>query len=161
MSILSFKNDKTFKFSNISKCENTIRSTWKDLKVDLANKKFLYNDISAALTTDFLKTFNDIFLRCKNLLEKRAKEILSYDFNIVRAAHIKNCKGLLNYERFIPNKDYMTFSNRFSPKGVEWLYLAIGPRDKNGRGFSIAEKCSLKERCASVGKQYALCHFKL
>ena len=31
-----------------------------------------------------------------------------------------------NGNRFIPNSQYIKDDNRFSPKGVEWLYLALG-----------------------------------
>ena len=30
------------------------------------------------------------------------------------------------YERFIPKKEFIKNDNRFSPPGVEWLYLALG-----------------------------------
>lgn len=34
-----------------------------------------------------------------------------------------------NYERFVPRKEFIKDDNRFSPQGVEWLYLAIGTED--------------------------------
>ena len=67
-------------------------------------------------------------------------EPLVYDFfRLEISITIKDLEGLLvgrgavlsgnevpDYERFIPKKEYIKKDNRFSPPGVEWLYLALG-----------------------------------
>lgn len=52
-----------------------------------------------------------------------------------------------DYERFIPKKD-----NRFSPPGVEWIYLALGNE------VDIHE-CSQAECRAKEGDRFGFCHF--
>ena len=41
-----------------------------------------------------------------------------------------------NYGRFLPDSRYIKEDNRFSPAGVEWLYLAIGNTE------SIIKECA-------------------
>lgn len=60
---------------------------------------------------------------------------------------------MANYA-FIDWKDNITKHNRFSPPGVEWLYLAIGDP-------CVAETCALKECRAEAGELFGLCQFKL
>jgi hypothetical protein len=150
-----------FNFSENEKNEKIIRETWDSFRYDLANKFFRYDDIDAALDTVFLKVFNDIFSHGYKWLEKELWEVLNSSTDIVRAAHIKDGAPTPNYDRFIPNAKFITSHNRFSPPGVEWLYLAIGTNSKHGTELSIAEKCALKECRASIGDHYALCCFRL
>ena len=64
-----------------------------------------------------------------------------------------------DYERFIPKTEFIKDDNRFSPQGVEWLYLAFAPK-KPSRGLTNAEKCALNECRAIKGEEFALCKFK-
>jgi len=150
-----------FEFSEIEELENIIRKKWESFRGDLASKLFRYDDIDTALHTDFLKVFDEIFSNGRNLFEKELSEVLNSSTDIARAAHIKNGAPTPNYVRFIPNAKFMTSHNRFSPPGVEWLYLAIGTNSKHGTELSIAEKCALKECRTSIGDHYALCCFRL
>lgn len=72
----------------------------------------------------------------------------------MRAGRLRPTDPDPTYSRFIPNKDYITKHNRFSPPGVEWLYLAIGDP-------CVAETCALKECRAVAGELFGLCQFKL
>jgi hypothetical protein len=150
-----------FDFSEIEKSERTIRKTWESFRSDLSNKIFRYDDIDSALDTVFLKVFNDLFSHGHDWLKKELCDVLNSSTDIIRAAHIKDGDPKPNYDRFIPNTKYITSHNRFSPPGVEWLYLAIGTNSKRGTEFSLAEKCALKECRASIGDHYALCCFRL
>lgn len=149
-----------YNFLGIENCERIIKVTWSQFRLELANKKFRYNEIDAALKTTFLHVFDDLFVHGHSLLEKKVIDALSPDSSIMRAAHIKDGDPDPDYNRFIPTAKYITTHNRFSPPGMEWLYLAIGPGNDCGTGFSIAEKCALKECRASAGDHYALCSFK-
>lgn len=150
-----------FGFSENEEYEKIIRETWESFRNDLANKLFLYNEIDNALYTGFLKAFNEFFSHGYKWLEKDLCEVLNSDTDVVRAAHINDGSPTPNYDRFIPNSTFITSHNRFSPPGVEWLYLAIGTKNTNGTMLSITEKCALKECRASIGDHYALCRFKL
>jgi hypothetical protein len=69
--------------------------------------------------------FDDLFQHCHRFLEKRADEILNTNTRVVRAARIKHGAPAPAYDRFIPKAEFITEGNRFSPQGVEWLYLAF------------------------------------
>ena len=51
-----------FDFGDIKKSEATIKNTWNEFRVALANKTFKYDEVDLALTTTFLKVFDDLFL---------------------------------------------------------------------------------------------------
>ena len=59
------------------------------------------------------------------------------------------------YERFIPKKEFIKNDNRFSPPGVEWLYLALGNE-------SDIHQCAQAECRAHVGMNLdsAISHLK-
>lgn len=61
----------------------------------------------------------------------------------------------VDYERFLPKAEFITQSNRFSPVGVEWLYLAVSRRETR------AEECTIKECRASSGNRFGICTFAL
>lgn len=147
---------KVFDFSEIEKSEATIQRTWDEFRKALTKKAFAYNDIQSALGTTFLRVFDDLFTHNKGFLEVKIEEVFSSDSNIVRAARLSDCDPVPGYDRFIPNSKYIKDSNRFSPIGGEWLYLAIGTRASN-----ISEQCALQECRAKLGERFALCDFRL
>jgi RES domain-containing protein len=59
-----------------------------------------------------------------------------------------------DYERFIPKKEFIKKDNRFSPPGVEWLYLALGNE-------TDIHECSQAECRAEAGNRFGFCHFAL
>lgn len=63
-------------------------------------------------------------------------------------------KEIVNYERFIPKKEFIKESNRFSPKEIEWLYLAIG-------GESEIKQCAKAECRAPIGDRLGFCDFEI
>ena len=147
---------QVFDFSEIEKSEATIQRTWDEFRNALTKKDFAYNEIQGALGTTFLHVFDDLFSHNKGFLEVNIEDVFTTDSNIVRAARISDCDAVPGYDRFIPNSKYIKDSNRFSPVGIEWLYLAIGMRSCN-----IAEQCALQECRAKLGEKFALCDFRL
>ena len=61
----------------------------------------------------------------------------------------------VSYDRFLPKAEFINEDNRFSPVGVEWLYLAWS-NDKN-----LADKCTIKECRASTGNRFGICSFEI
>ncbi len=115
-----------FEFSDISKSEETIQRTWEDFSSALATGVFSYNELDAAkANTTFLKVFDDLFSHCHPFFDVSAESILACPTTLMRAGRLRPADPDPTYSRFIPNKDYITKPNRFSPPGVEWLYLAI------------------------------------
>ena len=144
-----------FEFSDISKSEETIQRTWADFRSALATGVFSYNELDAAkANTTFLKVFDDLFSHCHPFFDVSAESILACPTTLMRAGRLRPADPDPTYSRFIPNKDYITKHNRFSPPGVEWLYLAIGDP-------CVAETCALKECRAVAGELFGLCQFKL
>ena len=147
--------EQLFNFSDISKSEDAICSTWDLLRSDLANKSFKYNELDKALTRSFMKSFDAIFSECHYLFDFRLKDVFNMDTHVLRAARIETEDPIPAYSRFIPDKEYITDHNRFSPPGVEWLYLAF---DKEF-GLVNAETCALRECRAHKGECFAICDF--
>ncbi len=144
-----------FEFSDISKNEKTIQRTWENFRSALATGVFSYNELDAAKANiTFLKVFNDLFSHCHPFFDASAESILSCPTTLMRAVRLLPADPDPTYSRFIPNKNYITKHNRFSPPGVEWLYLAMGDP-------CVAKNCALKECRAVTGELFSLCQFKL
>ena len=67
----------------------------------------------------------------------------------------------VDYNRFMPISKYITEDNRFSPPGVEWLYLAGGYKGDLEKKIEDAEKCTIKECKAAIGDRFGICHFMI
>ena len=106
-----------------------------------------------------MKVFDDLFRNAHQYLDKKLQDVLSAQKDVIRAARISMGEPKPNYERFIPKSEFITSANRFSPKGVEWLYLAFSP--KNSETNSNAERCALKECRANAGDRFAICNFAI
>ena len=144
-----------FHFSKINKSEEIIQRTWNDFRSALAIGSFSYDDIVCAKSrTTFLKVFDELFSNCHQELDITMQAALSPTTTLMRAGKLNPNDPEPTYSRFIPNKEYITDHNRFSPPGVEWLYLAVGD-------FDTAKKCALKECRASLGDTFGLCEFRL
>ena len=142
-------------YSGRDKCERTIREKWDTFRSDLANGRFKYDDIKKAkIKTDFMASFDDIFSNCHKYFDSSLSAVLSRPTVTVRAGKLMTDDPEPTYSRFIPDKKYITEHNRFSPPGVEWLYLSIG-------NLEDAEMCALKECRASDGDKFGLCEFRL
>ena len=154
--------NKIFDFSDLDKeeTEKTLQKTWDDFRQKLANKDFLYSDIDYALESTFLRVFDDFFQHSHQFLEVKADHVLTADTGVVRAARMDPDVPRPDYERFLPKAELITKDNRFSPPGVEWLYLAFS-QERSASKLNVEEMCALKECRAKVGETFALCEFKL
>ena len=56
-------NAPLFDFGDIKKSEITIKNTWNEFQAALANKTFKYDEVESAMTTTFLKVFEDVYKR--------------------------------------------------------------------------------------------------
>lgn len=59
------------------------------------------------------------------------------------------------YDRLLPVSKFITEDNRFSPPGIEWLYLAVGENQ------DITQKGAEKECRAMQGERFAFCNFEI
>lgn len=140
-----------FDFGRIENSEKAIRKTWTDFRNSLANGEFTYDEIEKAKKSTFLKTYDDLFNQHSGI-EHKTITIKNLDGLLIGRGTILDDNEVPNYERFIPKKEYIKRDNRFSPPGVEWLYLAIGNE------LDI-HQCSQAECRVEKGNRFGFCHF--
>lgn len=143
-----------FDFGDIKVLENSIKQTWYDYRAKLALKEEKFDEVFNIEDYVFLKQYDDLFHKnsgfALNTIEIKA---LSDKYLFGRGTILKP-QEIPEYERFIPKKEYIKNVNRFSPPGIEWLYLAVGNEK------SIHE-CSQNECRAKSGDRFGFCHFAI
>ena len=143
---------KIFDFSAIEKSEQAIRKTWSEFRDCLAQGLFTYEEIDLAKKQTFLKTYDDLFLQHSGI-EYKTITIRDLKSQIIgRGTKLKDDESP-NHDRFLPKKEYIKEDNRFSPPGIEWLYLAIGQEDD-------IHQCAAAECRAKTGDRFGFCHFQ-
>lgn len=150
------KSALIFNEESLSHSEDTLKQTWIEFGNALAHKKFEYTDTDNALTVTFLRQFDQWF---QGIGKSEMSVTLSDFFNsnyVGRGTIIKPSESLETppYDRLLPFSKFITEDNRFSPSGVEWLYLATGNTQH------IIQECAEKECRAKNGERFAFCNFK-
>lgn len=143
---------KIFDFSDIEKSENAIHKTWGEFRDCLAKGLFTYEEIDRAKEQAFLKTYDDLF-RQHSGIEHKTTTIKDIKYQILGRGTKLKADETPNHDRFLPKKEYIKEDNRFSPPGVEWLYLAIGNEDD-------IHKCAAAECRTKNGDRFGFCHFQ-
>lgn len=141
---------------SLAHSEEAIRRTWTEFGCALARKDFEYTDTDNALSVTFLRQFDSWF---QGIGKSEMTVSLSKFFNseyVGRGTIIKSSEPQETppYDRLLPVSKYITEDNRFSPPGVEWLYLATGETQ------NIIQECAEKECRAKQGDHFAFCNFK-
>lgn len=141
-----------FEFQDVTKSVETIIRTWDEYRQALARKDFYYNEVDKALNLVFLKQFDNMHTYMNKELQLKLNDVNSKV--LLRGTILK--KGEVpDYNRMIPNAEYITKDNRFSPPGIEWLYLSLGET----RNDSIM--CSQAECRKKSQDRFASCEFKV
>lgn len=137
------------------KCEETMLKTWNALKDALAEGKFTIYDTEDAKKEKFLHQYDDLFRNNFGILNLTTTiSKLKDAYFAGRGTTLKQDENP-DYERFIPKKEFITSDNRFSPEGVEWLYIAIALHDQD----EISKRCAEAECRASAGSRFGFCQF--
>ncbi|WP_314962439.1 RES domain-containing protein [Peptostreptococcus stomatis] len=144
--------DTILNFNDRKNTEKNIRDIWKEFRECLANGEFSYNQIEKAKQTKFLKSYDDLFCQHSGIKENTIT-IGELKSNVIGRGSILSKEEIPNYERFLPKEEFINEDNRFSPSGVEWLYLVIGNEKK-------IRKCAELECRAKNGDRFGFCHFK-
>lgn len=144
--------NSVFDFSGIDKSEIAIRNTWSEFREALANGVFTYDEVDKAKKYIFLKQYDDLFHQHSGIEHTTVciKDVKKY--LIGRGTNLDDSENP-DYERFIPKEHYIKYHNRFSPPGVEWLYLAIGETEEE------IHNCAQAECRAKPGNKFGFCHF--
>lgn len=141
-----------FDFGDIKNNERTIRKTWDEFRAALSSGTFSYDNIEEAKKCTFLKVYNDLF-HDNFGIEHSTIKLTDLDGTQVGRGCVLKKDEAPDYERFIPKKEFITADNRFSPPGVEWLYLALGNE-------TAIHQCAQAECRTHVGDEFGFCHFK-
>ena len=141
-----------FDFSGIEKSEKLIKKTWQEFRDALSKGDFSFGDIASAKKNTFLRVYDDLFNKNAGI-----------EYNTVLISEIeKYCVGrgtILgedenpDFERFIPKTEFIKEDNRFSPSGIEWLYLAIGKE-------AAIHECAQAECRVKQNDRFGFCHFQ-
>lgn len=138
-------------FGNREALEDTIKRTWAEFRDALAGGLFKYNEVDKAKECLFFRVYDDVFQHGMAIQTISISKLKSQ--RIGRGTILKETETP-DHKRFIPNKDYITADNRFSPPGIEWLYLAIGDEDDDIRECARTE-CKVKK-----GDRFGFCRFE-
>lgn len=139
-----------------SHSEQTMKDTWAEFHKEVSKNTFEYNDVDAALKITFLKQFDQWFhgIGIKEMSVKLSdyyKDKLSGRGSIIKPDEPIETPP---YERLLPKEEYIKDDNRFSPPGVEWLYLSIG------ESFELIKECAEKECRVAASNRFAFCKFE-
>lgn len=141
-----------FDFGNIGNSEKAIKRTWCEFREALAIGLFTYDEVDKAKEQTFLKVYDDLFHQ--NLgIEHKTITVSELKGQMVGRGTILRSSEIPDYGRFLPKKEFIKEDNRFSPPGVEWLYLAIGD-DRS------IHNCAEAECRANSGDRFGFCHFQ-
>lgn len=141
-------------FENRRNCVQKIRNDWTALREALKSKQLYYYETEKALQYSFLKVFDSHLELSGCQREVNMTFMQLRNFTLGRAAILRSGEtATLN--RFIPDRQYINSPNRFSPEGIEWLYLAIGTDEA-----AVVETTKAEIR-AAAGDRFSYCPFKL
>lgn len=142
-----------FDFSDMEQSEKLTKKTWEEFRQDLAKEIFFYDEIDKAKGSTFLKVYDDLFHQHSGI-EKKTLTVGEICNKMIGRGAILKADETPDFERFMPKGEYIKEDNRFSPSGIEWLYLAIGDED------AIYE-CAKAECRAKAGDRFGFCHFDI
>lgn len=142
---------KMFDFGEIGYSKAAVNRTWIEFRDALKNREFAYDEIEKAKSLTFLRVLNDLFAEHKGI-EILSKTISDLPMKMGRGTILGSSEAV-NYDRFLPKKQFITSANRFSPEGVEWLYLAL-------ENQSSAMQTAKSEIRISKGQRFGFCYFE-
>ena len=145
-----------FDFSGKEKSEQSVRNTWEELRNQLRDGVIAYDDREVITKNRFMSAINDIYSKDygKQFTSKTLEQIEN-EYHLIRGSIIRPSEPFPDYDRMLPKSEFITVDNRFSPKGIEWLYLALGDKSV-GNGLENAISCSQSECRAETGQQFAI-----
>lgn len=152
-------------FEGRESCIQVYKEVWEDFRQRLSTGEYTYEQLENAKRHNFLKTLDDALSYEENMstIEVNFSNLrLNYIF--CRATKLKDEENSdnIHLSRFLPMSEYIKDDNRFSPKGVEYLYLGckfgISP---SSRKYVDIEKVCLKEIRSEKGDTVGICNFEI
>lgn len=142
----------------------TYKEKWEEFRQALINDEFQYFNLEKAKEITFLSVLDNMLQYEKeNNIIKIPFIVLNRHYSFCRATELDKIKDKepLSIERFLPNKDYIKDDNRFSPKGIEYLYLACKARWGEEKNYKYIEEVAMKEVRAKDEKRYGMSKFRI
>jgi len=141
-----------FDYGDQKESERIVRETWEEFREKVSKDSFLISDIESAKGITFLKVFDDIFNHQidQNLLVRSLSDYSGY--KMMRGSILKDGDSDFTYKRLEPISRYMKSENRFSPPGVEWMYLSLAKKCGNAQCGVIKELRAKKGDNILLGK---------
>lgn len=140
------------------------RETWEEFRQALGQNIFNYKELEKAKEYTFLKKLDEVlqYEENNNDLQERFRNLQCH-YSFCRATKKRDDESRedINFERFLPKEKFIEKDNRFSPKGVEYLYLACKSRFGNEMNYKYIEDVALKEIRAEKGNIYGICKFNI
>lgn len=140
------------------------RETWEEFRQALGQNTIAYKDLEKAKEYTFLKVLEGVLQYEENSDDIQEKfNTLYFNYSFCRATKKGDNESAddMNYERFLPKEEFIKDDNRFSPKGVEYLYLACKSRMGKEKNYKYIEDVALKEVRAEKDNIYGICKFKI
>lgn len=153
----NYKSCLGFNNADLARSKEILVKTWEEFRNAIAEQQFDYTNTDAALSTTFLKQFDVWFQEIgeselsTNLTEYFHKKA-SGRGSIIQSTEPPETP---TYDRLLPKAEYIKNDNRFSPPGVEWLYLSIG------KSLDQIKECAEKECRAKINNRFAFCKFMI
>ena len=142
---------KTFDFGDIENSKIEISERWDEFRSLLKNKVFSYDNTEKAKETTFLRVLNDLF-NTNHGINHIIKNVGDIHFSMGRGSILGETE-IATCDRFLPKAEFIKSPHRFSPEGVEWLYLALGDTVK-------AKDIAKNEIHVSSGNRFGFCYFE-
>lgn len=154
-----------FNYDNKESLKQTYRETWSDFRFKLGVEQVDYTDINKIKESGFLAVLDDAlkYKNNSNTLKVYSNE-LTNDYIFCRATILgeEESEKDIPKERFLPKYEFIKEDNRFSPKGVEYLYLACKrTNDKSDGEYNIPKTIALREIRPLKGQRVAICKFNI
>lgn len=153
-----------FDWENKENAILTFRKTWEEFREALGKKEFEYTDLEKAKEYTFLKVLDDVLTYEDNKIKLSVLFTnLYFHYSFIRATVINKDEDIekLDFNRFLPNKEFMKNDNRFSPKDKEFLYLACKTKYFKEINYKDIEEIGLKEIRSQKGMKVGICKFNV
>lgn len=140
------------------------REAWEEFRKALGQNIISYKDLEKAKEFTFLQGFDGVLQYKENNDDLHEKfNTLYFYYSFCRATRKGDNESIadMKYERFLPKEEFIKEDNRFSPKGIEYLYLACKTRFGREKNYKYIEDVALKEVRAEAGNIYGICKFKI
>lgn len=144
-------------------CIKVLREIWEDFRQQTVAGEYNSEQLARAKEHNFFKALDDVLHYKDNISSlKISFRTLRSSYIFCRATKLEpnEVSNNISLTRFLPMSKYIEDHNRFSPKGVEYLYLGC-KFIISGKKYEDIEKLCLKEIGSKIGDRIGICKFEI